>query len=199
MKKAKSIIGIIVLLVFAFVYAHIEKMNMIYDKTVDNSAYQSTGWGENTIIEQSFISVEDTLDGINLKCQTTGNVENVKICYTLEDMAGEKTVVSGEISANEIESTKFNQITFDTVENCKNKEFQLKIWSESATEVNGVSYYYQPQTEEGTGLLINEEKTEGTLILKTITNRFDFETFCVFLIMIGFMFFFMKFLYKLFK
>lgn len=199
MKKVKGIIGVVILLVFAFVYAHIAKMNMIYDKTVENSEYQSTGWGKDNVIEQSFISSEKTLDGINLKCQTTGDVSKVSLCYTLEDVANEKVVATGKISASELESTKFNKIIFDTVENSKNKEFLLTVWNEGATDTDNISFYYQPQTENGTELMINEEKTEGTLILKTITNRFDFETFCVFLILIGFMYFFMKVLYKLFK
>ena len=43
MKKIKKVIGIIIVLVLAFVYAHIAKPNNIYDKKVDNSEYLSTG------------------------------------------------------------------------------------------------------------------------------------------------------------
>lgn len=199
MKKGKLFIGIAALLIFAFVYAHIAKMNVIYDKTVDSSEYQSTGWKQDTVIEQSFISKEDRLDGINIKCQTSGDTNSVALCYSLEDTADKKVVATGKIVAEEIESTKFNQITFDTIQNCRNKEFKLKIWTESPSDIEGMSYYYCIGTEEGTEFVINGEKTEGTLVIKTITNKFDIETFCVFLIMIAFMIAFMKVLYKLFK
>lgn len=199
MKKGKLFIGIAALLIFAFVYAHIAKMNVIYDKTVDSGEYQSTGWKQDTVIEQSFISKEDRLDGINIKCQTSGDIKSVTLCYTLEDLTDQKVVAKGKIAAEEIESTRFNQIKFDTVENCKNKQFKLKIWTESPSETEGMSYYYCTSKTEGTELVINGEKTEGTLIVKTITEKFDFETFCVFLLMILFMVVFMKVLYKLFK
>ena len=42
-------------------------------------------------------------------------------------------------------------------------------------------------------------EAEGTLIMKTITNRFDVETFCVFLLLVLYIVGFIKFLYKLFS
>lgn len=199
MKKGKLFIGIAALLIFAFAYAHIAKMNVIYDKTVDSSEYQSTGWKQDTVIEQNFISKENSLDGINIKCQTSGDLQSVALCYTLENLVDHKVVATGKLAAEEIESTRFNQLIFDTVENCKNKEFQLKIWTESLSDTEGISYYYCAGITEGSELTIDGEKTEGTLIIKTITNKFDIETFFVFLIMITFMIVFMKVLYKLFK
>ena len=46
---------------------------------------------------------------------------------------------------------------------------------------------------------INNEAVVGTLVMKTVTNRFDIETFCVLLIFIVYIVVFLKFLYKLFK
>ena len=37
MKKVKIVIGVIVVVAVAFLYAHIGKLNLVYDKTVDNS------------------------------------------------------------------------------------------------------------------------------------------------------------------
>ena len=39
MKKVKTIIGIIVVLIAAFFYAHIAKANEIYDRSVDSSEF----------------------------------------------------------------------------------------------------------------------------------------------------------------
>ena len=65
-----------------------------------------------------------------------------------------------------------------------------------ATTIKASKFYnYSFDTE----LIISDNHTEGTLILKTITNRFDFETFAVLLIFVLYIVVFMKFLYRLFK
>ena len=42
-KRMKRILGIILLIVFAFFYAHIAKVHNIYNKEIDPSAYSNTG------------------------------------------------------------------------------------------------------------------------------------------------------------
>lgn len=39
MKNLKRVIAIIIVVLLAFAYGHIAKLNNIYDKTVDNSKY----------------------------------------------------------------------------------------------------------------------------------------------------------------
>lgn len=199
MKKVKWIIGIIIVLILAFLYAHIAKMNMIYDKHVDNGDYLSMGTLAERRVEQSFICVEDTLDGINVKCQTLGDVSEVVVKYIITDQSNGEVLAEGNCQASDIVSTKFNKLTFNTIENCRGKELLLTIWSESATENNGISFYFQPLTDDGTKLFIDGSETQGTMIMKTVTNRFDFETFCVLLLFVVFVVVFMKILYKLFK
>ena len=53
--------------------------------------------------------------------------------------------------------------------------------------------------ETDTELKISEQIQEGTLILKTVTKRFDIETFVILLIFVLYIIVFLKFLYKLFK
>ena len=48
-------------------------------------------------------------------------------------------------------------------------------------------------------MFLNKEKIEGTLILKTVTDRFDVETFVVVLLFGAYIAFFFNFLYKMFK
>ena len=67
-KRVSWIVMIILVLVFAYWYAHIAKMNMIYDKGVDNSEYISMGILEDQRVEQKFVCREDTMDGIYVKC-----------------------------------------------------------------------------------------------------------------------------------
>lgn len=199
MKRLKHILLIIIVIVCSFFYSHITKMNLIYDREVDNSEYLSTGIVSAESINQKFNCVEDTLDGINVKCQIWGDVRDINIHYSIQDVQNGQVVAEGVREATSIDSTKFNEFTFDTVEGCKNKEYILSIWMDNATNEDGISFYYEEVTEPYTELVIAGNKTQGTLIMKTMTNRFDFETFFVVLLFCAFIYGFMKMLYKLFK
>ena len=199
MKKIKRVIGICLLLALAFVYAHIAKANMIYDKSIDNSEYLNTGVVEG-IIEQSFVCTEDSLDGISAKCQLNGDTTGVSVKMRLYDNGTKKQVAESEVDAEKIKNGKFNEFSFDTVENTNGRSYTVTFQNMN-TDVEsgcGVSFSFQNDTEDGTKLIINENETQGTLILKTITNRFDIETYVMLLIMIAYIAGFLVFLNKLF-
>lgn len=199
MKKVKAFIGIVVLLIFVYLYAHIAKMNMIYDKKVDSSEYLSTGVVAGTI-EQEFICKEDTLDGISAKCQLIGDTTDSKVRLTLIEKETGKVAAEVEVNAGEMKNGKFNKFSFDTITDCKGKTFKV-VFENSGANIEdgvGIGFVYQQETEKGTKLTINHQDTQGTLILKTITNRFDIETFCVLLLLILYIIVFVKFLYRLF-
>ena len=101
--------------------------------------------------------------------------------------------------ATTIKASKFYNYSFDTVNGCKGRTYKIIFENVGSTEMAGVGFFYQPVTEKNTELIISDNHTEGTLILKTITNRFDFETFAVLLIFVLYIVVFMKFLYRLFK
>ena len=185
-KRVSWIVMIILVLVFAYWYAHIAKMNMIYDKGVDNSEYISMGILEDQRVEQKFVCREDTMDGIYVKCQVTGDVTDVNVCYRITSGSPNTPVASGSYPASELKASKFNKLTFDTIEDSRDKEYTLSIWSDPVSARKGVSFYYQPETEEGTELTIGGSAVNGTMIMRTVTNRFDMETFCVVIIFIAF-------------
>ena len=199
MKKMKKVVLVVAVLIIAIVYSYISKMQMIYDKNIDPSDYLNTGIMGNKVLVQSFICRESSLDGIAIKCQLLGDVSDVELHYSVVNKSENKIISHGKIKANEIQSTKFNIFTFDTVKNCKNKEFELTISSVNATETNGIAFYYQDGVEQNTKMMIDGKTVNGTMIMKTITNRFDIETFCVFLLFVIYVTCFIKFLYKLFK
>ena len=63
-----------------------------------------------------------------------------------------------------------------------------------------MGFAYEKAKEEDTALRVaGEEVEDGTLIMKTVTHRFDFETFFVFLAFSFYVIIFMGFLYKIFK
>lgn len=199
-KKIKVVIGIVLVVAFAFCYAHIAKLNNIYDRQVDSSKYIGTGVIRDSL-EQKFVSKEDTLDGISLKCQFQGDATGTSLKIELVDCNTNETVAISTVSAKDMKTGKFNVFRFDTVEDCKGKTYKVVVSEKNADfeASKGIGLLYQPDTEKSTALSINGNETQGTLIMKTVTNRFDIETFCVVLIFALYIYIFIKFLYKLFK
>lgn len=103
MKNLKRVIAIIIVVLLAFAYGHIAKLNNIYDKTVDNSKYLGTGVTEGPV-EQSFICTEDTLDGVKVKTQIVGDVHGINVKYSLVDVEADKVVGEGNVDATTIKA-----------------------------------------------------------------------------------------------
>lgn len=199
MKKVKYMAAVMVGVALAFFYAHISKANLVYDKTVDSSEYVSTGVVEGEI-QQEFVCVEDTLDGILVKTLLIGDTQNAATGLTVIEKDSGQIVAEAELKAEDIKSGKFNLISFPTIEGCLNKTYILCLENvgENVADGSGVSFSYQNEIEENTRLTINDNETQGTLIVKTITDRFDLETFVVLIIMIAYMIGFFAFLSRLF-
>ena len=68
----------------------------------------------------------------------------------------------------------------------------------NTTAADGVSLYYQP-TDDAGNLLIRNSSGSGACVMKTVTERFDLETFAVMLFSEWFVWGFLWFLYRLFK
>ena len=198
-KKIGSIVGILVVLLAVFAYSHIAKTNCIYDRDIDTSEYKDTAIYVNGEFSQRFKSMEDHLDGVSIKCRITGEAQNIGIAYTLTEVDTGLQVAEGKTTGDLIKNSKFHEFNFDTVKGCKNKEYEFKIVSKGEDEENSVNFCYMSSREKDTCLTFNGEEIDGTMALKTVTNRFDVETFCVLLIFIIYIWAFMKFLYKLFK
>ena len=199
-KKLKTVIVILVIFILCFLYAHIAKTHIIYDKYVDNSEYVSTGIIEDDI-EQTFICQEDTLDGISAKCTVLGDVSDNYVKVTLIDCETDGVIGQSEMKGKDLTNSKFNVFEFDTISQCKGKTYKVvfETIGSSVSSGNGVAFSIQPGIEKNTSLSIDNKKTEGTLIVKTVTDRFDLETIIILLLFVGYIVIFMKVLYKLFK
>lgn len=192
------IIGVVIL-GFSYIYAHIDKNSYIYDRNADTSLFYGTGiLKSDQSIEQTFISEEETIDGINLKVSKIGNVENVVLHYYLTDMQTGETVAAS-ISANELDNNKFNQLATPQIMEARGKTYTLTLKVENSDEQNGVSFYVVPGKVEGQQLTVMENASEGVLVVRMICHRFDIETFVVLLGIILFVVVFMKKLYKSFR
>ena len=192
MKKIKKMAAVIILILIAFIYGHIHKTHAIYDRTVENDQYIMLD-GSQSQITQEFICEEDSLDGIQVKCQNLQEDPEAEIRVYLQDCENGGIVAKSVKKAGEIKTGKFNEFSFDTVSRCRGKAYKVVF------EKDFLALYAEKTSEEGTNLKINSEESEGTLILKTVTYRFDIETFCVFLLLVLYIGVFFQFLNWLFS
>lgn len=192
MKKIKKMAAVIILILIAFIYGHIHKTHAIYDRTVENDQYIMLD-GSQSQITQKFICEEDSLDGIQVKCQNLQEDPEAEIRVYLQDCENGGIVAKSVKKAGEIKTGKFNEFSFDTVSRCRGKAYKVVF------EKDFLALYAEKTSEEGTNLKINSEESEGTLILKTVTYRFDIETFCVFLLLVLYICVFFQFLNWLFS
>lgn len=197
--KIKVIVGSIIFIFAAFMYAHIAKTTAIYDKEIDTSEYGNTGALIDTEVQQEFMCQENTLDAIRIKCALNGNPKDTFLIYTLEDIDENKVVAEGKVDASDAKVTKMFEFRFDTVENTANRHYRFTVNPEGASEEGALSFAFERKVEENTNMSLNGEEIEGTLILKMVTDRFDMETFVVVLIFGVYIVFFFNFLYKLFR
>ena len=192
MKKIKKMAAVIILILIAFMYGHIHKTHAIYDRTVENDQYIMLD-GSQSQITQEFICEEDSLDGIQVKCQNLQEDPEAEIRVYLQDCENGGIVAKSVKKAGEIKTGKFNEFSFDTVSRCRGKAYKVVF------EKDFLALYAEKTSEEGTNLKINSEESEITLILKTVTYRFDIETFCVFMLLVSYICVFFQFLNWLFS
>ena len=192
MKKIKKMAAVIILILIAFIYGHIHKTHAIYDRTAENDQYIMLD-GSQSQITQEFICEEDSLDGIQVKCQNLQEDPEAEIRVYLQDCENGGIVAKSVKKAGEIKTGKFNEFSFDTVSRCRGKAYKVVF------EKDFLALYAEKTSEEGTNLKINSEESEGTLILKTVTYRFDIETFCVFMLLVSYICVFFQFLNWLFS
>lgn len=192
MKKIKKMAAVIILILIAFIYGHIHKTHAIYDRTVENDQYIMLD-GSQSQITQEFICEEDSLDGIQVKCQNLQEDPEAEIRVYLQDCENGGIVAKSVKKAGEIKTGKFNEFSFDTVSRCRGKAYKVVF------EKDFLALYAEKTSEEGTNLKINSEESEGTLILKTVTYRFDIEIFCVFMLLVSYICVFFQFLNWLFS
>lgn len=198
-RKVKFILGFCIIILAVFAYAHISKTRAIYDTSIDPSEYGSIIENQDVVLEQTFISEEHYLDGIKIKGAENGDISQVSICYTLKEKDTEKVVAEGKVNAKDALSRQFYELPFQRIENCKGKEYTLEVEQYTNDQKSGVNFMYENKIEDGTSMSVNNKDIQGTIIMRTITKRFDLETFFVVSVFVIYIIFFIRFLYKLFK
>lgn len=199
-KKLSFILAAACVLVFAYLYAHIDKNTYLYDRNTDSADFIGTGiLKEGEEITQTFTCAEDSLDGINLKATLVGAAEHVNVEYSLVDAESGDEVRTASVPGSEINHNKFNKLSFQPLAETAGKSYILKLKESGSDDITGVSFYLTSGDEYQEKLSIKGNETKGMLIVRLVTHRFDLETFIVLLGIVAFIVGFMKILYKLFQ
>ena len=104
MRKYKgTIIVLIVCMIFAYLYAHVDKKEYFYNRTVDVGKYANTGVICEKKLTQDVYSTEKSLDGIQVKTQNVGDCTNIKIKITILDKKTKQNLRQKEISVSDFE------------------------------------------------------------------------------------------------
>ena len=197
-KKLSMIVFVAVLIAFTCMYAIVDKNNAIYDRAVDTSQYVALGLEQGEMVSQSFVSTEDKLDGINIKMSVSGQANDKKISYVLKDDTG-KTVTLGDASLEKIKAGRFFSLKFDELTGCQGKRYTFELTVEQCEKDTQVIVYAVPGASKDSLLVVKGEKADGVMVLRTVTHRFDVETFIVTALFILYVIFFIRWLSKVFK
>lgn len=196
MRNVKRAAGVLLAVVFGFFYAHIAKPAAVYEEGLDGSEYLEAGaLGER--IEQEFVCEEASMDALSVKCRLDGDTGHAAVRLTLIEKETGKTAGKSVVLAKDIKSGRFCTFPFEKIEDAGGKTYKAVF--ENLRREGGAVFFYEPKAGKGAGLTAGGRAIEGTLVMKYITKRFDFETFAVFLFFVGYMAAFIGFLYRLFR
>lgn len=199
-KQLPVIIGLVAVILFSVWYGFTDKTHKTYDNNVNTATYVDMGvLGEGQVLSQTFTCEENVLDAFMIKCGPTGDYGNTTVCLTVKDAETGDVLSTGEESGSNIRPRRLHKFRITQLAGCKGKSLTLEITESGAEPGNGIDLYYQPNENSIGTLTVDGEPVPGVFVMKTVTERFDTETFIIILVSILFIWGFLWFLYKLFK
>ncbi len=199
-KKLPVIIGLAAVVLFSFWYAHKDVAHLLYDNNVNTAQYAEIGiLYDGDVVTQTFTAEEDEIDAFMIKANTSGDHAKIELSLTVTDNETGEQVSSGEESGANVRARKLHRFAVDPITNCRGKEFTLTLREKNSWDNNGIVFYYQPAETKDSGLKINGQATQGVFVMKTLTRRFDAESFIVMAVSLLTIWGFLWFLGRLFR
>lgn len=192
----KIIILAIIIVTFSFLYAKIDVKHSMYNSKVDNADWiVSTPCKDEKVIADFKIK-EKAITGIEVQLDLDNKNEQGKVIANIVDK-NNKILAKGTIDFSDIASGKFNDIYFNKkLKINENEKYTVVFTSESKNSVLRYSFIKENNKMH---FSINGNKQDGELIFRTLTHRFDVETFIMSIVLLCFISGFLKLLFKLFK
>ena len=119
--------------------------------------------------------------------------------YDCIDSETGETKAESEVSGKTVKARKLQSFPLGHVKNTLGRKYTVRLTETGSDETNGIAFYYQPESEESDTFRANGESRDGVMVMKTVTRRFDTESFIVMLISVWFIWGFLWFLSRLFK
>ena len=162
------------------------------------------------LLQQEYTCVDDGMCGLKIKLtkqesQTIGNYN-----WSLTDISTGKTIASGVIDEDSTGNSEFvsssaqkrGNVELDVPrqKDSKGKKYVLSIQSDDVTENQTMAVYMTEKSRVTTALSIDGNNIDNkAIVLKVEYKRFNVETFIVFLGIMLYLYYFVKFVYRLFR
>lgn len=199
-KRIPIIIALIATIAAAVFFGHTTKSVRIYDNNVNTVSYVTIGVPEEgQVLTQEFVCREDRIHGFRIKAGVQGDASAVTVHLELKDAATGEVLVAVEEAGANIRPRKIHYFRTEELTGLKGKDLILSLREEGTDQGNGILMYYAQEELPEHPLYLNDTAMDGVLPMATATERFDAETFIIFLLSVWFIWGFMWFLYKLFQ
>lgn len=210
MKILKRIIFILVIIILATVYSYGVWPRAIYNTSIGSSAYEVTeSLNGRKVLEQEFMCEDKGLCGITIKLTKQTNRSIGTYDWTIVEKETGETVGEGIIDESTTENKEFESkssqkqgnvnLEISKQKESKNKEYLLTITPHDVSDDESMAIYITEKGNVNGNLTINGVEMEKASVIKIQYQRFNTETFIVFLGVILYLVVFVKFMYRLFK
>ena len=118
--------------------------------------------------------------------------------YKIIEKDSKEVVAQGKTDLKKVRNGKFFKIKFDRIDATKDKKYMLEM-SVQECPTGSIRVFYTPGSNENATLIYAGQTIEGVGVIRSLTHRFDLETFIVTLCFAAYIILFMRWLYKLFE
>jgi len=199
-KKLPVIIAFILTIAAAFWFAHIDKADRIYNNNVDTLSYVSVGVLENgEKFTQTIVCREDIINGFQIKNSIQGEHESATVRLEVRDAETDELIAVTEEPGSAFRRQKIHKYNTEQLTGMAGRKLKLSLTETGSSMGSGIIMYYVPEKNSGYKAELDGNVLDGVMPAATVTERFDTETFIVFLLSLWFIWGFMWFLYRLFQ
>ena len=210
MKIFKKVLFGLLIIIVASVYSYGIWPRAIYNTDIGANSYEITdSLSNNAILEQRFVCEDNGMCGLSIKLtkqmnQRIGNYE-----WEITEEESSERIGKGSINESSTENRDFEskssqkkgniELKFAKQDDSKDKAYILTIKASNVDDAVSAAVYITEKDKAGTELAVNGKDIDRASVIKINYQRFNVETFIVFLGIVVYLVLFVRFMYKLFK
>ncbi|MDQ8733037.1 hypothetical protein [Paenibacillus sp. LHD-38] len=139
---------------------------------------------KNSIVNQTFVSEQNNINGISIKLATFTRVNKGHIIIGLEDSNSGRTIYESKVNTESISDNDYYKIRFPPIKNSNGKKYNIYIKSLDGIPNNAITLYtskndvYSKGSFYINGVMKNVDATFQVVYNKSIFNYLlDFKSF----------------------